>query len=465
MCSLYAQINLNNIHSFINSFDNIKILEKLQLAFITNENLEYHRLIDSGGIFFLTGLMLKKEKNNLPDPPINALNNLVKTLMFYIDHYYQKIFEEIRIENTDEATQEFKFKLFSFKLLNQVNYGGYQFQYDDLGKAVFGKLDSFFEQKIGFTFSDTMKFIQYVESEFESSFERNRQKMRSAYNIYKINKKLNEKGLYDFPLFDIKIDTQAIQTTNSLDEESLNRFMKFLNFLSIQFGDQHSTFNNLLDNNILFEKPIIKRTDGYFCPSLPLLWDHHVYFANMMKNELSNNTRTGKKYTKIKSNYLEEKTGEFLERIFPPGSVFSNLYYFDKNTEQSFETDVLIKYGNVIVILEAKTGELSDAALRGAPKSLTKDLAKMLGKSYSQGKRVQDFITAEEPARFYNNDKTKLLLEIDKKKPLKFLICSITLYPLRALSTKIEDLDSLGLFPIDEYPISLSLFDIDILTQ
>jgi hypothetical protein len=450
---------------FIESYDNIKILEKLQLSFMVGNDLKYNRLFDSGVIYFLTGLMLKKEKNSLPDPPLNALNNLVTALLYYIDHYYLKVFERIKNESSDAATKEFKVKFFNYKLLNQVNYGGYQYQYDEFGNNVFGKMDSFFLGKIGFTFSHAIEFIKFIESFLTTKFDGNSRIIRDEVGIPEPGKKIDPKELYNLPLFNIEIDPSEIQRINSLDNDSIRRVIKFLDFLSVKFGEQYPGFNNLFDRNILFDKPIIKMNGSYYCPTMPLLWDHHIYFSNVMRSELINKTRAGEKYTHLKSDYLEDKVEEYLKRIFPSEAVFSNLYYFPKKTNNSFETDILVKHGNTIIIMEAKTGELSEASLRGAPKSLVKDLSQMLGKAYAQGKRVQDFILDEEPAKFYNNDKSKLLLQIEKTNHLKFIICSLTLYPLRALTTNITDLDTLQLFPTGKYPLNFSLFDIDILTQ
>lgn len=426
--------NLDNIFSFINEYDNIKILNGLQQFTVVNQNLEYDRLLDSGAILFLTGIMLKRKKDNLKEPSYQVICNLKKTLLAYYDHYYFESIDNIKNEPIDDLDKEFKFKLWNFNLLNKVNYGGHQFQYDEYGKNVFGQLDSFFEQKIGFTFSDAMEYIEKIQSYFTSSLER-------------------------------IIDPDKFSKEHVLSDDKINIFIKFLDFLSVEFGEQYPDFNNPSDKNILFEKPIIKTNGFYYCPSIQLLWDHHVYFSTMLKAELINNTQIGKRYKKLKSDYLEDKTVEFLKRIFPPNNVYCNLYYYPKNTVQT-ETDVLVQHGNVILIFEAKTGELSDPALRGAPKSLLNDFTKLIGKAYSQGKRTSDFILNEEHANFYDKKKKHLLCQINKgSRKINFVKCSITLYPLRALATNIEDLNTLNLFPEGEHPLYLSIFDLDILTR
>jgi len=50
----------------------------------------------------------------------------------------------------------------NFALLDQVNYGAYQFQFDDFVTKVFGKMDAHFVKKVGFTVSDAMNFGQKI---------------------------------------------------------------------------------------------------------------------------------------------------------------------------------------------------------------------------------------------------------------------------------------------------------------
>ena len=458
-----TKTNLNNIIYFINNYDNIHILDKLQVYNASNVKLEFNWLLDSGALIFLTGLMLKYKRvnNGLKKPTIQTMENLLRTLRMYYDHYHFEYQDKINLENIEPANKEFKIKLFLFNHIIHVNYGGYQIQYDEYGNKVFGSLDSFFEERVGFTFSDSIEFSLNIHDFLWSVQEKNYSYISEAKKNIK-----NVADLFELPHFDNTIHPKLIEKAYNFTPEKIIKFNKFLDYLSIEFGEQYSSFEKPMDKNILFEKPLIRLNGSYYCPFIQLLFDQHIYFSNILRKEVFNNTKIGNRFRKLKSTYLEDKTAEFLGRIFPTENVHSKLHYFPIGTNEEDETDVVVQHGNYILIFEAKTGELSDPALRGAPKSLSDDFTKLVGKAYFQGKRTKNFILNEEPATFYDKNKKHVKLQIAKgSRTYDIIICNVTLYPLRIMAANINELKPLHLFPENEYPFYISLFDLDILTQ
>jgi hypothetical protein len=468
-----TDIHLARVQEIIDKYDNIELLSKLHYYLLTDiETLSYNQLLDSGSLHFITGLTLKEEFKKwdyLPDELVNVVTN---DLLAYYQSFYSAYINQIY--STNSQINDVLFRLQSFNILNQVNYGGYQFQYDDMCSHIFGKFDHYFEEIFGFTISDVMTFARKIKEYYDLSYQ---QKIKSIHEFILKKKRISKVShlspgevrtiFNEMPVELRRIkEVFLIKVDNFCKENQFNQYQKFEKYLdtfSVRFGDQYTNFNSPLDKNIIFEKPIIKLEDGhYFCPIPQLLFDYHTHFSNPLADEIRKQTKIGDRYRRLKSSYLETRIKQYLKRLFPDETIFNNLDYIHNGTK--FEIDVLVRMRNRLLIFEAKSGELSHPALRGAPKRLSSDFGKIIGEAFLQGKNTIEYIKRNPNPKFYD-DRKRMLLQIESSDSLQCMVCNVTLYPLRGLATNPQDLESLQVFPPGEYPWYVSLFDLDIITN
>ena len=112
----------------------------------------------------------------------------------------------------------------------------------------------------------------------------------------------------------------------------------------------------------------------------------------------------------IKSKYLENKTVEFFERIFPKKNMFTNIYYWQDGIRH--ETDLLIKYDDKIFIIESKSGNLPDYALQTGKTALKQRLKELMDKSAEQAIAAKNYIIVQKNAKFWDMNKQNILLEM-----------------------------------------------------
>lgn len=65
-----------------------------------------------------------------------------------------------------------------------------------------------------------------------------------------------------------------------------------------------------------------------------------------------------------------------------------------------YESDLVIHYGNKVIIAESKSGAITDAAKRGAKYSLKNDLTKIIQDAHDQGFILRDYIRSSDNVDF-----------------------------------------------------------------
>jgi hypothetical protein len=243
------------------------------------------------------------------------------------------------------------------------------------------------------------------------------------------------------------------------------KFEKYLKALRCKFGEGNKGFGSPLDENIIITKPIVDIGGGkYFCPILQdLIFNLPIIFEGFLEDEKQKQTKIWQNYKDTKAQYTENRVCESLSRLFPKHHIFKNLKYTYQGKE--CEVDALVVYDNKIFIIESKAGVFTEPAKRGAIKRLKTDLKKLIEEAYQQGRRTRDYIKSAKHAIF--KDKTgRKILEI-KFKPHKidFFLINVTLEPLMSFGSGLKRLQSLGLFAENEYPWSVNLFELDLVTR
>lgn len=104
-------------------------------------------------------------------------------------------------------------------------------------------------------------------------------------------------------------------------------------------------------------------------------------------------------YQARRSAYVEKKAAQFLVEAFRPDDHKTNLEFFLEDGSNG-EVDVLLRVGDLVLVVEAKSGELSDGATRGRGRDLRADLTALVGRSAEQATRLATEIALKSPIAF-----------------------------------------------------------------
>ncbi|ONN27472.1 hypothetical protein XJ44_03955 [Thermosipho affectus] len=424
----------NEIEKLINRYDPKYVLSYIAFLYHFDSN-DYSKvtylLREKPILQFLSGVYLKNNNYLIKKPNLKKIYRLIQLTSKYLDLF---VFSKY-LETESIPTHH-------IELLKQINPEIYQFQLEDFIDNVFLKLDPFFINKFGFSINDAIDFgkkiIKKIEEKFNDKKEQNLQvTLEDICKIFTLKKdEFNFEGIKD-----------------------INKLEKYFEFFSCEFGE-NKNYNSPLDENIIFRKPLIHLKDDEYLCLLPenLIFRFPEIFEYILNNEKTNQTKVWQQYKRIKSLYVEEKVYEFFSRIFPKKNMYRNLKY-----EKDYEVDLLILFDNKILIVESKSGILTKKALKGNEQRLKTDLKKLTEEAFRQGKRVIEYIKSSKSATFIRKSGKKL--QIESSNYSSFYVINVTLETLMNLATNLKELQKFGLFSENEFPWSVYLFDLDIITR
>jgi len=444
---------------------------------------------DNPSIQFLAGLILKYKNFNgrqLQEGDIRRSVSLINEYFFsYRDHLILQKSEKEKVSEKDGVILISRLQ----KIIGQINPNLYPFQIDQLINDVFHKLKDYYFDTYGFTPKDALNFSKRIVGRYERLVQKRvresqgskkkaekelkesvkgeeiRKMFRASYSTKDDEEILNL--YYQFIFFYLPQEIFLFKIDDFCKEENIKKtesFRNYVNVLSCKFGENEE-YESILDDNIICTHPIINIDDKYhFSPAFSdLIGQLPLILETLLEPEKLNQSELWERYQKkAKSKFTEDKTCEFLSRVLPNNIFHRNLSYNYKGKER--EVDVLFKYDNKIFIIEIKSGNFSKAAQRGAVKRLQSDLKKLIERAYTQGMEVENYIRSTKRAIFKNKKDEETIIDFDETMD-SFILINITLEPLMSLSTGLKRLRSLGLFQEDEYPWSVNLFELDIITN
>jgi hypothetical protein len=229
----------------------------------------------------------------------------------------------------------------------------------------------------------------------------------------------------------------------------------FISHFSKKIGTINKDFLLPSDINELLFHPIIETTkDTFFVPAIfnlyQALYESPFYWFQKDNSYITISAQNRGKVT-------EEIAHKLLVPVFGDNNVFSNVEIKGANHKTIGEIDVLAIKGNKALIIQAKSKRLTWLSKAGKIEDLLNDFDKAIQESYQQGLFCRESILNRTNAFFIDNNKIKLDETIDDV----YMVCLTSdVYPAMTLQTQLL----LNKKPEQPSPISLSLFDLDILS-
>jgi len=156
--------------------------------------------------------------------------------------------------------------------------------------------------------------------------------------------------------------------------------------LSLAFGDlAHENPEHFFLDNPVWNKPLIQLQNGCFFCILPIVFTN---FGFRIIEQLLEDSEAKIACTKKRAAFLENEIASLFMAAFPRAEYVRSLVW------DGYETDFLLKFESVLLIVEAKSGSVSTPALRGAPKRLCQHIKELIVHPAQQSVRLQKKILA-----------------------------------------------------------------------
>ena len=421
---------------------------------------------------YALGLFLKYNNINYGEPEPHITNKFLKLLIDYIDLFkisMMKIDGEIF---GPEAHVEFTSKL--MKMLDDSNPNAFPKQSFEFYKYIFLPLNEYFMNKYGFTINFVFEFIDQLEKIIATRTNNKLQMIRNQYKKGKLNKKSNQLLFEKCSkpdtaiIFKNCIDLLTINPNTFYNENQLknkNMLRNFLDTVCCRFGDQLQEFDDLLSDNIIFYKPIIKfNKDNYFVAKPDFLIQKlDQVLEYLLNSEKKSQSSVWNKFDKLKSEYAE--SFNFINRIFPKNCIFRNAHFYHNGI--SLEADLIVKYDNKIIIFESKSGRLPIYAKSDGRKKLTNRLENLVKKGVEQCVTVKEYIESNSTAIFWSDRSRKVpLLKIDNSvNTYEYYFIVSTLEHLSPINRDLNHINQFNYAEKGIYPLVLNMYDLDTITH
>lgn len=194
--------------------------------------------------------------------------------------------------------------------------------------------------------------------------------------------------------------------------------------------------------------------------ALDALWDSFEKVAKTDQSFFSG------QYQRERTKWLEQKAVDCLSRIFPSQHIYRNLTYPnpDKNEGSTTELDMAILWGPFLILIELKAKQFRLASQLGDIGRLRSDIKANVEDAFDQARRAANYINQTDKPEFVEPATSRRLI-IPKDKIRRTYLVTVSQHLLAGLATRLSMFKDLGLFRHEEYPLSISIADMETVTN
>ncbi|HUM50763.1 MAG TPA: hypothetical protein PK431_03070 [Chitinophagales bacterium] len=262
-------------------------------------------------------------------------------------------------------------------------------------------------------------------------------------------------GLTQLFSFTIK-HAQSLMKSNPNHEDLEDLFKRFThNFKDLKdFNPDHIILSNPIQR-----KPFIYEDKETLFTTMWVTMTHNM--LNMIEDLFLDDIKIREKYNTKKANYLEEETEKMFKKAFPSAQIFKGSLWKDINNNKLYENDLIVVIDTFAIVVEAKSGGVTDSAKRGAPDRLFETLKKLIEEPSEQALRFIDFLK-ENQFEHYLKTKKSTINTIDSSKIKYYIPIGVTFSHLGTIASNLKKLTSAGIVnkTIQQLALSISFTDL-----
>jgi hypothetical protein len=240
---------------------------------------------------------------------------------------------------------------------------------------------------------------------------------------------------------------------------------RLLDRLSYQFGDLED-FNKeyIILGNPVLSRPFIRFAErSYFSA----IWGIMPHIAlGVMEDLVWANESMRNVYTAAKADYLELEVERLCRTAFPNASVHRGSLWTDKQTGKDYENDLTVVLDNFALVVEAKSGVVSDPAKRGAPKRLFETLRELIEEPSEQALNFIHHLERNQEEHSFKTKHTAINL-IDSRRIKYYIPLGVTFSNLGLIGSNLKKLIRAKVVnkQLEELAPSISLTDLEVIFE
>lgn len=264
---------------------------------------------------------------------------------------------------------------------------------------------------------------------------------------------------------DAKADGAELGLFELIPDPSI--LQEFLDQLSLELGQNHEFYAHggpwPINDSATWLKPIV-RHDGRYFMFVPTLLQEGIVPIAEHALETSIPDYWQNSYLPARGQFLEDKCLDYLAAIHPFATVYRSLKYrLPDDPDTLYETDGLVLFDDVALVVEAKSGAFHVQGRRGSPEHLETDIKHLVAEPLAQARRVRGYLKDNPEARFSVQGVGDVA--IDGTVIREFHIITPTLSPLGPVTARLPVLRDLGWLDGNDWPWSIFIGNLRIISE
>lgn len=173
-----------------------------------------------------------------------------------------------------------------------------------------------------------------------------------------------------------------------------------------------------------------------------------------------------RRYRPHKSKWLEDKVSNHLAKTFPQEYIYKNLVYLDpdKDDGSTAEIDTIVFWGPFLVLVETKAIQFRFESQLGDIGRLRTDIKKNIEDAFDQARRAVRYINNVSSPTFRERSSDRELV-LSKDNIQRIYLLTVSQHFLSGIATRLALTEELGLFQDKEYPVSMCVADLEIVSE
>ncbi|OHX38860.1 hypothetical protein [Cytobacillus oceanisediminis] len=422
---------LQELIDIIRPIEPSSLLAHFSMYFLTNSQNHYlpdaEHILHQYHIELLQALTLQvkmeeRDYKRIPIPLPDEIDKIVDLLKEITSSY-----NLMRLKTASDSSEKEKNEYLIIEQMRNhtvaVRNWAYPIQVINIIKELFNSVEEDIYEKIGIRISSIVDMIINVQEEIVEQINDYHSKISSvisaktipeaidkylsAYPHIKSTKQDLLKLASKFPSKDSYINNVFLKHsqlfianmfTFSLEDfirlypeniSDVDNFELILDSLSIKFGELAEYRYDILLANPVWDQPLIKVSkNNYLLPIPSLIYEFGI---KMMERVIKPYKDIHKKYINNRGYILENLIEQLFLKSFPEAKIFKGSVWKEQKTDE-YENDLVIIIDSYAIVVEAKSGNINDAAKRGAIKTLTREVKELLIEPSIQANRFKSLL-------------------------------------------------------------------------
>ncbi len=379
------------------------------------------------------------------------------------EYLAKRMISSLNAGNIEEAASNLDKISNSLKMQSEVVRGkAYPEQTRDRIIEIQGHFDKWFEKKIGISPSKAVEIINALVKHCESVYRENSHMFRKYAEQFKENdkkivgffSKLNEVIPTVLP-----VHLEELEIQPPISEQEGNALKKLIGISKDTIPELAQSQSFEIQRYPLYILTAGKVLLGSLSNCFDVLWDK---FEEVAKNDQK---FYSSRYQKYLAKWLEDKAYDYFKRIFPTDAIYKTLDYPNPDKKGTMaELDLAIEWGTFLLLVEAKAKQFRFESVRGDVGRLRTDLRENIEEPYLQATRAIRYVTSVDKSVFIERSSGRKL-SLCKNSFQKIYPISLSLHHLAGVATQLVETQELGIFKDGNFPFSICIADLDLITK